>query len=148
MTSEDPHAKDVREICEFKILWEGNPINLTKTFGTRNCSLCLQEKLQIVRRSRKSTGGEFLNRRSEIEGTCRHKTNFHRLRVREDTTVATDERTCLVVPTETLIHKKVSEAKESMERCSVQAHALRARMHSKRINYYLCYFFFRFIAYF
>ena len=95
-------------------------------------SLCLQEKLQIVRRSRKSTGGEFLNRRSEIEGTCRHRTNFHRLRVREDTTVATDERTCLVVPTDITIREKVSEVKESMERCSIRARALRARMRSKR----------------
>ena len=46
--------------------------------------------------------------------------------------VATDERTCLVVPTDTLIRKKVSEAKESMERCSIHARALCARMRSKR----------------
>ena len=36
MTTDDPHAKDVHEICKFNILWEGNPTNLSKTFGTRN----------------------------------------------------------------------------------------------------------------
>ena len=126
------HAKDVDEICKFDIFWEGNPINLTKTFGTKNCLLCLQEKLWIAHRSRKSsTGGEFLNRRSEIEGACRHWTSFHRLRVREDYMVATDERTCL--PTDTSIREKVSKAKESMEMCCIHARDLRARMHSKRV---------------
>ena len=104
--------------------------NLTKTFGTRNCSLCLQEKLQIVHRSRKSTGGEFLNRRSDIEGACRHRTSFHRLRVREDSQMAIDERTCL--PTDTLKRKKISEAKASMERCSIRARDLRAQTCSMR----------------
>ena len=130
MTSDDPHAKDVHEICKFNILWEGNPINLSKAFGTRNCSLCLQEKLQIVRRSRKSTGGEFLNRRSEIEGACRHRTNFHRLWVREDSQVATDERTCQFI--DTSIREKVSEAKASMDRFYLRARDLRAQARSLR----------------
>ena len=46
--------------------------------------------------------------------------------------MATDERTCLVVPTDITIREKVSEAKEVMERCSIRARALRARMRNKR----------------
>ena len=99
MNSKDPHARDVGEIYEFKILWEMNPTNLTKSFGTRNYSLCFQEKLHIVCRSRKCTGGEFLNRRSEIESVCRQITGFHRLRVRGDTQVTIDECMYLFIGT-------------------------------------------------
>ena len=144
MTSADPHAKDVHEICEFKILWEGNPINLSKTFGTRNCSLCLQEKLQIVRRPRTSTGGDFLNRRSEIEGACRHRMNFHKLQVREDTPVATDERTCLFIDTK--IREKVSEAKASMDRYYLRARDLRGQVRNLSLKNYHSRTCFRFRA--
>ena len=66
------------------------PLNLTKTLGSRIYSFCLQEKLCIVRRSRKSTGIELLHRRSEIERAYRHRTNFQRLKKGEDSMVATD----------------------------------------------------------
>ena len=75
MTSEDPHTRDVRDIYKL-IFLEGNPINLSKTFETRNRSLFLQEKPQIVCRSRKLTGGDFLNRTLEVEGACRHRKPF------------------------------------------------------------------------
>ena len=68
-------TKDVHNICEFEILREGNLLNLTKRLCTKNCSLCLQQKVYIVRRSKKSTHTNFWKKISEIEGTCRHRTS-------------------------------------------------------------------------
>ena len=102
-------------------------MNLSKTFGTRNCSLCLQEKLKIVRISRKSTGREFLNRRSKIECECKHRTNFYRMWVRGDTIVATDECTCL--PVSISIHKKFSKVKTNTDKC---LYLLNARKRNSR----------------
>ena len=34
---------------KFDILWKGNPIMCVKTFGSRNCGLCKQERLAILK---------------------------------------------------------------------------------------------------
>ena len=86
-------ARDVPKICKFKILQEGKTINVTQYFGTRNWTLCLQEKLHIVHKGMNHTDKEFLNKRSEIEGLCRHKILFRRLQEGSDSTVATGEHT-------------------------------------------------------
>ena len=93
MDLDNPSAKDVCKIFKFEILWEGNLINITKYFGTRNCPLFLQENLHIVRRAMNPTDKEFLNRILEIEGAFRHKTTFCRLQEGSNYMVATDEHT-------------------------------------------------------
>ena len=71
-----PSNDEFRRLFEFGIIWQGNPISLTKTFSKRNCQLCLKEKVTIVSQSRKKE--TILNSCSEIYGACRHKTAFHR----------------------------------------------------------------------
>ena len=93
MGSDNPSVRDIRMIYKFEILWEGNPINLTKAFGIRNRSLHLQRK--------------FFNEISEIEGVYMHKITLHRLQEGINYTVATDEHT--------IVWKKVFWWKTSMQ---------------------------------
>jgi GIY-YIG catalytic domain len=70
-----------------KILWQGNPINVVKTFGTPNCALCNKERLEILKLSRKNPES-LINSCNEIYGACRHNPKFHRYKSR---TPSTDE---------------------------------------------------------
>ena len=60
-----------------KVVWQGNPIAVAKTFGTRKCRLCAIEKLEILKRKRHKPE-TLINSCSEIHGACRHKPLFHR----------------------------------------------------------------------
>jgi hypothetical protein len=70
-----------------KVLWQGNPINVVKTFGTPNCALCNKERLEILKQSRKDPNS-LINSCNEIYGACRHNSKFHRYISR---TPSTDE---------------------------------------------------------
>ena len=72
-----PSPAELREIMDFSIVAEVNPIGAVKTFGKMCCSLCMEERLTIVKASKKK-GVELVNRCSEIYGACRHRTRFHR----------------------------------------------------------------------
>jgi hypothetical protein len=72
-----------------KILWQGNPINVVKTFGTRNCALCNKERLEILKHSMKNPKS-LINSCNEIYGACRHNPKFHRYNSRSP---STDEST-------------------------------------------------------
>ena len=72
-----PSSGAQREEIECRVLWQGNPINATKSFGKHNCTLCNRERLEIIKRSRFKPGS-IINSCSEIYGACRHKTKFHR----------------------------------------------------------------------
>ena len=93
MDLNNPSTRDTRKICKFMILWEGNLINLTKSFWTRNCKLCLQAKLHIVHRGINLTNKKLFNKRSEIEGAYRHMTSFYRLQKGYNSIVETGEHT-------------------------------------------------------
>jgi hypothetical protein len=68
----------VREmIGSLEILWQGNPISSMKTFGKLHCTLCMQERLLILKLG-KENKGKIINTRSEFFGGCRHRTRFHR----------------------------------------------------------------------
>ena len=69
--------KALRNSYTSNILWQGKAISAVKTFGTKNCSLCNQERLHIFYRSKKSPG-TLINFCNEIFGACRHRTRFHR----------------------------------------------------------------------
>ncbi|CAB9506324.1 unknown protein [Seminavis robusta] len=60
---------------EISILWQGNPISTVKTFGTRHCSLCNRERLEILKRSRESPE-KLINSCNEIYGACRINLDF------------------------------------------------------------------------
>ena len=42
-------TKDVRAKITMGILWKGNPISCSKSFGKLNCSLCMKERLLILK---------------------------------------------------------------------------------------------------
>ena len=70
-----PFNDDLGKSVNFGIIWQGNPISLTKTFGKRNCQLCLKENLTIVSQNLKKE--KILNSCSKIYGACHHKTAFY-----------------------------------------------------------------------
>ena len=73
----------------FEVIWQGNPINASKTFGTRGCILCTREKIAIIKAGRKEPE-KLINSCSEIYGACRHKPKFHRYK-EEGKTISTDD---------------------------------------------------------
>jgi hypothetical protein len=82
-----------------KVLWQGNPINVVKTFGTPNCALCNKERLEILKQSRKNPES-LINSCNEIYGACRHNPKFHRYLSRIPSTDESneDERVTLNQP--------------------------------------------------
>ena len=81
----------IRPHVTTRILWQGNAINCNKSFATLRCTLCMQERLEILRRSTSKNQKKLMNSRSEIYGACRHVPRFHRYRVPK-TTVCADDR--------------------------------------------------------
>ena len=67
-------VKKVREICEFSIVWLGNPVVTCKRFDTYRCLLCDRERIAIINASLKGT--KIINKNNEIYGSCRHKAKF------------------------------------------------------------------------
>jgi hypothetical protein len=74
---------------DFEILWKGNPLSTVKTFGTRACKLCVQERLQILKAVSAKGKKYSINTCNEIYGACRHKPTFHRYAKQH--TASTDE---------------------------------------------------------
>ena len=70
-------AKDVRDRTSLEILWHGNPISSSKSFGKLNCSLCMKERLEILK-SLKNQPKRLINSSNELYGACRHRPVFHR----------------------------------------------------------------------
>jgi hypothetical protein len=59
------------------IVWQGNATSWMKSFGKLNCSLCMQESIEILRTIRQEEW-KIINHCNEIYGACQHKTRFHR----------------------------------------------------------------------
>jgi hypothetical protein len=66
-----------RQHISCEVIWQGNPISAVKTFKTPHCILCNRERLEILKRSKK-TPHLLINSCSEIFGGCRHNPLFHR----------------------------------------------------------------------
>ena len=84
-----PTPTEQRAIQQFEVIWQGNPISASKTFGTRGCILCTREKIAIIKAGRKEPE-KLINSCSEIYGGCRHKPKFHRYK-EEGKTISTDD---------------------------------------------------------
>ena len=72
-----PSPAQMREKMSFSILWQGNPITVNKTFGSKNCRLCMRERTLILKNMYREKC-QLVNNKSEIYGTCRHIPKFHR----------------------------------------------------------------------
>ena len=53
-----------------EILWKGNIISCMKSFGKRNCKLCMKERMAILNMW-DNEPEKLINSRSEIFGGCR-----------------------------------------------------------------------------
>ena len=71
-------TKDVRAKVKMDILWKGNPILCSKSFGKLNCSLCMKERLLILKTLGDNAKKRLINSNNELYGACRHKPKFHR----------------------------------------------------------------------
>ena len=76
-TESKPTPSLLREKISFSILWQGNPLAVQKSFGTRTCRLCLKESTHILKELH-TNPDKLINHNSEIYTSCRHKTRFHR----------------------------------------------------------------------
>ena len=79
-------------MVEVKILWQGDPIQCMKSFGTKTCSLCMRERLEILKRLKKDPK-KLMNSNNELYGACLHNTRFHWLNVSVDKNLSTDDGT-------------------------------------------------------
>ena len=70
------NVKKMKKLVRHEVLWEGNPLSCVKTYGTKQCTLCAEEKYAIW----SETGRNFkycLNKRKEIFSKCAHNVYFH-----------------------------------------------------------------------
>ena len=72
-----PSLKTLREKMEFSIQWQGKPIAVQKSFGTKSCYLCMKVKTQILK-GMYSNKHSLINNNSEIYSSCGHKRRFQR----------------------------------------------------------------------
>ena len=71
-------VKHIRSLMPVKVLWEGNPLLVNKTFGKIKCSLCMKERILILRQFY-TDKSRLINESNEFYGSCRHRAKFHRL---------------------------------------------------------------------
>ncbi len=86
-----PSPTLLRQVATFNILWQGNIVSMMKSFGTRQCRLCMKEHTEILRHTY-TNKGSIINSNNEIYEACRHKAGFHRYKEEESCreAVATD----------------------------------------------------------
>ena len=82
--------KIIRNSIEYSILWQGNSISTTQTFGTSNCRLCTQEKIAIIKAA-KLDPTALINKRRDLHEACKHKAQFHRFKDSDSTDEATED---------------------------------------------------------
>ena len=70
-------AGEARRQVKVSIVWQGKPISCNKSFSKLNCSLCMKERLEILKLSREDPAIIIIDS-SEFYGACRHKPRFHR----------------------------------------------------------------------
>ena len=67
----------VRELVEVKPIWQGDPISVMKSFRTRSCRLCNEERIQILK-TRNRQPNNVINTRIDLMRGCHHTPKFHR----------------------------------------------------------------------
>ena len=77
---------------KMSILWQGKPISNMKTFGKLNCTLCMSERMELIKArnlDKMMKNNKMINSSTEIYGASRHKPKFHRFKCSQ--TSSTDE---------------------------------------------------------
>jgi hypothetical protein len=69
-----PTSDELRKMMKDKIVWQGNTISCMKSFGKLNCSLCMQERIEILHTICQEEW-KIINHCNEIYGA---QTRFHR----------------------------------------------------------------------
>ena len=72
-----PTIAQIKSMVEISVVWKGNPITCMKGFGKHCCSLCMKERIEILKLARGNPGA-LINGCSEIYGACRHRMRFHK----------------------------------------------------------------------
>ena len=72
-------AADVKPLLDIDIIKQLDPITASKRFGFDDCSLCMNERVEIIERMFKLGVRRLVNKNMEIYGACRHKAKFHTL---------------------------------------------------------------------
>ncbi len=80
-----PTSNELCKMMKVKIVWQGNTISCMKSFGTMNCSLCMRERIEILRTICQEEW-KIINHCNKIYGACWHKMRFHRF-LKEHTNV-------------------------------------------------------------
>ena len=84
-------AKDVKHLFNISIISKLNPISASKKFGTDDCQLCMQERIEITKRWLRGKKASLINKNTKIYGACRHKARLHVFCEQVTTTQGTDE---------------------------------------------------------
>jgi len=71
---EKPSNDELRRMMKFKIIWQANAISCMKSFGKLNCSLCMRERIEILRAMRQEEC-HIINSCNEVYGACRAAQN-------------------------------------------------------------------------
>ena len=67
-------------IGKVEVLHKGSKINNMKTAGTKNCQLCMKERVELFHAfSKRSQTCKLMNSKNELYGQCSCKTRFLRL---------------------------------------------------------------------
>jgi len=86
-SSSEVKAK-LKETIEVKILWQGDRLKCMNSARTPHCRLCMNEKKIILSRFRHDRSN-IINDRSELYGSCKCTTKFHKLNNCNDPTLRT-----------------------------------------------------------
>ena len=70
-------ASLARQLIEVKPIWRCSPIQLLKSFQTRSCHLCLEERIQIWK-AQKKDAPVLMNSSIGVMGSCLHRPKIHR----------------------------------------------------------------------
>ena len=106
----------IRGMVKMDVLWQGDPISCMKSFGTHSCTLCMQERIEILKQDRKDPNS-LINSNTEIYGACRHKTRFHRyLMDNSNHTYSTDDGQ---IPEKVEVDLKETNSRSEDEICTI-----------------------------
>ena len=75
--TQKPSPQQWREIISFGTLCTVNPIGSMKPWGKLSCTICMEERIEIINNSRRRNS-RIINTCSEVYGACRHIPRFHR----------------------------------------------------------------------
>ena len=67
----------VKSMLDVEVLWHCNGIRACKSFRKRECLLCNQERLYILKAMKSKDGQKLLNPDLRLGAGCPHKTKFH-----------------------------------------------------------------------